>query len=156
MDSSLIKSADQKFCSACGNVLHHSAVQCIKCGAMQNNSTLTGLPITNVQKAADQKFCLACGTVIHNSATSCPRCGASQGNRGIVLGGSGSHSRTTAAILALFLGGLGAHKFYLGNIVLGIIYLVFCWTFIPSIIALIEGFIYLTMTDEKFAAKYDR
>jgi TM2 domain-containing membrane protein YozV len=37
---------------------------------------------------------------------------------------------------------------------LGILYLLFCWTFIPSVIGLIEGIIYLTMTDQAFAAKY--
>jgi len=44
-----------------------------------------------------------------------------------------------AVILAIFLGGLGAHCFYLGKVGLGIIYLLFCWTFIPAIIALIEA-----------------
>tara|TARA_B100000700_G_scaffold323216_1_gene426495 strand:+ start:1041 stop:1352 length:312 start_codon:yes stop_codon:yes gene_type:complete len=43
------------------------------------------------------------------------------------------------AILAFFLGGLGAHKFYFGQIALGIIYALFVWTFIPSIIAFIES-----------------
>ncbi len=47
---------------------------------------------------------------------------------------------TTAVLLALFLGGLGAHKFYLGNTVAGIIYILFCWTTIPSWIALFEAF----------------
>lgn len=47
---------------------------------------------------------------------------------------------TTAVILALFLGGIGGHHFYLGNIALGLIYLIFSWTFIPAIIAFIEAF----------------
>jgi TM2 domain-containing membrane protein YozV len=47
---------------------------------------------------------------------------------------------TAAVLLALFLGGLGAHKFYLGQTGLGVLYLLFCWTTIPSIIALIEAF----------------
>jgi TM2 domain-containing membrane protein YozV len=47
---------------------------------------------------------------------------------------------TTAVLLALFLGGLGAHKFYMGQTGMGILYLLFCWTYIPSIIALIEAF----------------
>ena len=47
---------------------------------------------------------------------------------------------TTAVVLALFLGGLGIHKFYLGQTGLGIAYLLFCWTSIPSIIAFIEAF----------------
>jgi len=48
---------------------------------------------------------------------------------------------TTAVLLALFLGGLGAHKFYLGQTGLGVLYLLFCWTTIPSIIALFEAFV---------------
>jgi TM2 domain-containing membrane protein YozV len=37
---------------------------------------------------------------------------------------------------------------------MGILYLVFCWTGIPSIIGLIEGIIYLTKTDDEFQTKY--
>ena len=33
-----------------------------------------------------------------------------------------------AILLALFLGGLGAHRFYMGQTGLGILYLVFFWT----------------------------
>jgi TM2 domain-containing membrane protein YozV len=47
---------------------------------------------------------------------------------------------TVAVILALFLGGIGAHKFYLGQAGLGILYLLFCWTYIPAIIAFFEAF----------------
>ena len=43
-------------------------------------------------------------------------------------------------LLALFVGGFGIHKFWLSEIVPGVLYLLFCWTFIPSIIALIECF----------------
>ncbi|MBS0295667.1 MAG: TM2 domain-containing protein [Proteobacteria bacterium] len=64
------------------------------------------------------------------------------------------HSRVTAALLAILLGWLGAHKFYLGKPGMGILYLVFCLTIIPGLAGIIEGIIYLTMTDEAFAAKY--
>jgi len=47
---------------------------------------------------------------------------------------------TAAILLALFLGGVGAHHFYLGRSGLGILYLLFCWTLIPSFLALIECF----------------
>lgn len=65
-------------------------------------------------------------------------------------------SRTTAGILAILLGGIGAHKFYLGKTGMGILYLVFCWTYIPALLGLIEGIIYLTSDDEKFYYKYVR
>ena len=47
-------------------------------------------------------------------------------------------NRYVAALLAFFLGGLGVHKFYLGKWT-GIFYLALCWTYIPSIIALVEA-----------------
>jgi TM2 domain-containing membrane protein YozV/cold shock CspA family protein len=65
-----------------------------------------------------------------------------------------SKSKTTAIILALLLGGLGAHKFYLGKPLLGIVYILFCWTFIPAIIAFIELIIYACTSDDDFEAKY--
>lgn len=46
-------------------------------------------------------------------------------------------------LLAFFLGGIGAHKFYSGRIGSGICYLLFCWTGIPVIIAFIEFIIAL-------------
>ena len=64
-------------------------------------------------------------------------------------------SKITAGILALILGGLGIHKFYLGKGGQGILYLIFCWTWIPSIIAFVEGIIYLTMDEDKFDQKYN-
>ncbi len=49
-------------------------------------------------------------------------------------------SKVIAVVLALLLGNGGIHQFYLGRPIWGIIYLLFCWTFIPAIIALIECF----------------
>jgi len=43
-------------------------------------------------------------------------------------------------LLALFLGGFGAHHFYLGRIGLGILYLCFSWTGITWILGFIECF----------------
>lgn len=67
---------------------------------------------------------------------------------------AGKKSKTVAAILAILLGDFGIHKFYLGQTGMGILYLVFFWTFIPSIVGLIEGIRYLIMSDEEFAKKY--
>jgi TM2 domain-containing membrane protein YozV len=43
-------------------------------------------------------------------------------------------------LLALFLGGFGVHHFYLRRDTAGIIYLLFSWTGIPAVIALVECF----------------
>ena len=43
-------------------------------------------------------------------------------------------------LLALFLGCFGLHHFYLRRTGLGILYLCFCWTGIPSILGVIECF----------------
>ncbi|UBF25741.1 NINE protein [Kovacikia minuta CCNUW1] len=64
-------------------------------------------------------------------------------------------SRTTAGLLALFLGGLGVHKFYLGEGGKGVLYLVFFWTYVPAIIALVEAIILFSMSDTDFNAKYN-
>jgi TM2 domain-containing membrane protein YozV len=63
-------------------------------------------------------------------------------------------SRIAAGVFAIVLGGLGIHKFYLGKVGWGILYILFCWTAIPSIIGFIEGILYLTATDEEFYDKY--
>ena len=47
-------------------------------------------------------------------------------------------------LLAILCGGFGIHKFYEGKIGMGFLYLIFCWTFIPAIISLIEGIQALT------------
>ncbi|MFD1738471.1 TM2 domain-containing protein [Bacillus salitolerans] len=65
-------------------------------------------------------------------------------------------SRIVAGILGILLGSFGIHKFYLGKIWQGILYLLFSWTGIPGIIGLIEGILYLVKTDEEFHAKYSK
>ena len=40
------------------------------------------------------------------------------------------------------------HRFYLGQVVLGIFYLVFCWTFVPLIASLIETFLIRKRVEE--------
>ncbi|SES66282.1 TM2 domain-containing protein [Pseudobutyrivibrio sp. C4] len=63
-------------------------------------------------------------------------------------------SKVAAGVLAILLGGLGIHKFYLGKIGMGILYLAFCWTGIPAIVGFIEGIIYLCSNDENFQLKH--
>lgn len=83
---------------------------------------------------------------------------------GTSSGAVGSKSNIAAGILAILLGGLGVHKFYLGYHGAGIItLLIFIFgiillaipTVIISIIALVEGIIYLVKTDEEFYQQYE-
>jgi TM2 domain-containing membrane protein YozV/ribosomal protein L40E len=106
-------------------------------------------------RGVDQKYCQDCAAVISSRAEICPKCGVRQ--PGVVVANGkavGKKSKIAAGLFALLLGGIGVHKFYLGRAGVGILYLLFCWTFIPAIIALVEGIIYLTMSDENFAEKY--
>ena len=64
-------------------------------------------------------------------------------------------TKSTAALLALLLGGLGAHKFYLGRSIQGFLYLLFCWTFIPAIVAFLEVFVLLSMSEHEFNLRYN-
>jgi len=63
--------------------------------------------------------------------------------------------KNTAAILALFMGGIGVHKFYLGRIGAGIIYLVFSLTFIPAVLGLIDFFVLALMDQDEFNRRYN-
>ena len=63
--------------------------------------------------------------------------------------------KTTAALLAFFLGGLGIHRFYLGKTGQWFAYLLLCWTLVPGIIAFIDFIIFLTVDEEKFNRKYN-
>jgi TM2 domain-containing membrane protein YozV len=97
-----------------------------------------------------EKFCADCGQIINLKAELCPHCGVRQ----MSVAPSTNKSRTTAAIYALFLGGVGGHKFYLGRPGAGFLYMCFVWTFIPSCLAFFDFILLLAMSDNEFASKY--
>ena len=150
------KKEDEKFCHECGEIIRARAEICPKCGARQQ---FMGRASTTPR---DQKFCLECGETIRANTEICPKCGVRQplgfpsldriSGNGLGLGQP--RSKVVAGILAVLGGGLGLHKFYLGQPGWGIVYILFIWTGIPVILGLIEGIYYLTVSDEIFQRKY--
>lgn len=104
--------------------------------------------------------CEGCGNMVSENATSCPKCGHPiSGNAPVSPNylqntNRSPKSRTTTALLALFLGGIGVHYFYLGKPIAGLIFLLLFWTYIPALIALVQAIMMFTMTDAQFYEKY--
>lgn len=96
---------------------------------------------------AESVFCRTCGSPIAPSAETCRHCNASQELN--------PKKKLTAALTALFLGGLGIHRFYLGQW-WGVFYALLCITGIPIIIALIEAIVFLCTSDRRWKNKYGR
>ncbi|HWT73017.1 MAG TPA: NINE protein [Oxalicibacterium sp.] len=96
---------------------------------------------------SDMIYCQGCGKEIHKTANACPHCGASHYTKRY-------KDKTVAGLLAIFLGGFGAHRFYLGKW-WGVLYLLFFWLWVPGIIALIEGIVFLCTDDRKWDDKHN-
>lgn len=103
------------------------------------------------------RLCSSCCAPLDENASTCPVCGAAQAPAAPQPAAAHApvHNRATAALLAIFLGDFGLHKFYLGQPKLGMVYLLLFWTLIPGLIGLIEGLSYLFQTDKQFSARYD-
>jgi hypothetical protein len=119
--------------------------------SMSNEAQPTAVPNT---LGPGQKYCQSCAAVLNSRAEICPRCGVRQPLPTGMVGLPGQKSRLAAGLFAILFGGIGVHKFYLGRIGQGILYALFFWTMIPAVIGIIEGILYLTMTDQAFQAQY--
>ena len=97
-------------------------------------------------------FCRACGHSIHVSAPTCPKCGAPQSVPQAVA--PSGKSKAVAGLLALLLGGLGVHRFYLGQW-WGVVYLLLCWTGLPALVAIIEGIVFLCSNQQAWDARHN-
>lgn len=99
--------------------------------------------------------CPECSNQVSDQATSCPKCGCPiKSGVSISVPVQKTKNRSAAILLALLLGGLGIHKFYVEKPGAGLVYLLFCWTFIPIILGFIEAIQYLCMNEETFQKKY--
>lgn len=137
------------FCRECGKSVNENAVACTSCG---------------VNPKLSNKFCYSCGVKTKDNQVVCVKCGVSLGSpSGSSFAGDGEKNKMMAFLLALFLGTIGVHKFYLGYNNAGIIMLV-CGTIgwilfaippmVMAVIALIEAITYISKTDADFKAVY--
>lgn len=151
-----VKKENEKYCHECGDIIRARAEMCPKCGARQ---PFIGAAQTTT---ANDKFCHECGEIIRGNAELCPKCGVRQPSMGtctmdrllVSLGQGQPRSKVVAGVLAILGGGIGLHKFYMGRPVWGVVYILFIWTGIPSILGLIEGLYYLAVSDEVFQKKF--
>ena len=63
--------------------------------------------------------------------------------------------KTVAVLLAFFVGGFGIHKFYLGNNLAGVLYLLFCGTLIPFVLGFFDFLGLLLMSEQAFQVQYN-
>lgn len=102
----------------------------------------------------EYKHCLKCSEKIFEEAEICPKCGVRQAQL------RSKKNKFVAAALAIFLGMLGAHKFYLKKTTWGLLYLlgaiVAVGIFITIPVSIFEGLSYLLMSQEEFDGRYNR
>lgn len=99
-------------------------------------------------------FCRSCGRQVMKEAEICPHCGVRQQPAATEI--PGNKSKIAAGILGIVLGSIGIHKFYMGQIGKGIVYILFCWTCIPGLLGLIEGICILTEDDASFVQRLNK
>jgi len=144
---------NQIACPSCEQSLAPGTVLCTHCGYDFGTERREVSPQVR-RSRSDEKYCSECGSTINAKAEICPKCGVRQA-RSSAMGSSGStKNKWVAFLLAWFLGGFGAHKFYLGRAGMGVLYLLFFWTLIPGLAAFVEAIVYAIMSEEDFARKY--
>lgn len=128
----------QRFCTYCGKEVSKTANVCFECGC---------------RVYGGKNYCQSCGIKLNPNQVICVQCGTSL-EEGITY--EKNLNKTLAGVFALLLGGLGIHKFYLGQIISGILYLIFSWTGIPVFLGFIDGISLFCMSQERFNKKYNK
>lgn len=96
------------YCRECGQLMSNDSLRCVNCGT---------------QKGLGDNYCHKCGSrVKDHNVEFCVICGAKLTDNISEVNGK-VKNKLIAGLLALFLGGMGIHRFYLGYTVIGIIQL---------------------------------
>lgn len=158
-----------RFCHSCGSSLEDKAPVGVQLASRPAGDAGPASRLSPSYPASQQmetgKHCVDCGARIDARAEICPRCGVRQP---LAPRYGEQKSKVVAGLLALFLGPLGIHKFYLGQTGQGVAFLIcsivsaMLWivligivgTIVISIICLVEAIIYFASSEESFHAKY--
>lgn len=129
-------------CPECGKPVSETDVFCPSCGKSLRRKEYC--PLCGASLSGDPKSCPSCGKALHEASPTAK------------IPGYDKDKKTIAGILALLLGGLGIHYFYLGKTTAGIITiaLFLCTCGVWHALMLVQGIIMLIMSDEDFYAKY--
>ncbi|WP_394203228.1 NINE protein [Shewanella waksmanii] len=102
--------------------------------------------------------CPSCLEQIPVDARVCDHCASVQGLEALagVDPSIRLKSRKLAILFSILLGGLGLHKFYLGQHLKGTLYLLFCWTLVPMVIGWLDAIKTIKMGPFGFAQRYNR
>ncbi len=121
------------YCRNCGSNIDDKAVVCVHCGCRPIDGT---------------KYCPKCGAATSEEQIVCLNCGCSLKKEPIV---ESKRNMYVAALLALFLGTIGIHDFYLGYTKQGVIKIILTVTAIGSVISVIWSIVDLVkiLTGEK-------
>lgn len=166
----------------------NAAIKCPQCGGDKNFQSGTnqytcqycGATFVNASEVVESAAaptltrCRFCGGEIPFGASKCRHCGEWQNvpvqpapvqpvmPQPAYQPVTSTKNKIVAAVLALFLGGLGIHEFYLGRSGAGIAILLInlftCWLIFPIfiiwLICVCQAISYLAMSDQQFAEKY--
>jgi TM2 domain-containing membrane protein YozV len=136
------------YCSACRRLLAEAEVFGFRRGAEPNIRCLCGMEAAPLAKL-DAKHARA----LREAASV-------QGRKAqLIEAGSrdypGGKNRYIAAALAVLLGNFGIHRVYLGEGSACVVYILFCWTFLPWVAALFEAVGYMSMSNVTFNLSYN-
>lgn len=96
------------YCRECGQLISNEGTKCTNC---------------ETEKGLGDNYCYKCASIIKkHDLECCEFCGADLKNTGYVVK-ENVKSKSIALFLALFLGGMGIHRFYLGYFKIGIVQL---------------------------------
>ncbi|MQF69371.1 TM2 domain-containing protein [SAR202 cluster bacterium AD-804-J14_MRT_500m] len=159
--------AGSRFCIHCGESIPDISQPCIKCQqevpagskfCPHCGETILDSSTGRRSKGPDEKYCSSCGELIKEQAEVCVKCGVRVSrtvNRDTNTLGQefSTRSRLVAGLLGILLGGFGVHRFYLGNIGIGIIQIVVSLITlgIGGLWGLVEGIVIVAGADWKDA-----